>query len=105
MFAGSCIGVICLVISLEFLRRVQREYEAFNRRRDQKSPNTISRSTDRSVSSSEENSELGASKDNATVRITRGNRLGVARSEPARMMLLKRQLIRSALHMVQFGVA
>lgn len=24
MFAGSCIGVICLVISLEFLRRIQR---------------------------------------------------------------------------------
>ena len=27
MFAGSCIGVICLVILLEFLRRVQREYD------------------------------------------------------------------------------
>lgn len=29
MFAGSCIGVICLVIVLEFLRRVAREYDAF----------------------------------------------------------------------------
>lgn len=29
MFAGSCIGVICLVLSLEFLRRVAREYDAF----------------------------------------------------------------------------
>ena len=27
MFAGSCIGVICLVLSLEFLRRVAREYD------------------------------------------------------------------------------
>ncbi|BDD64207.1 hypothetical protein MAP00_009047 [Monascus purpureus] len=33
MFGGSCIGVICLVISLEFLRRVGREYDAFIVRR------------------------------------------------------------------------
>lgn len=29
MFAGSCIGVICLVISLDFLRRLQREYDLY----------------------------------------------------------------------------
>lgn len=29
MFAGSCIGVICLVLCLEFLRRIGREYDAF----------------------------------------------------------------------------
>ncbi|CAG7987068.1 unnamed protein product [Penicillium olsonii] len=29
MFAGSCIGVICLVISLEFLRRLGKEYDRF----------------------------------------------------------------------------
>lgn len=33
MFAGSCIGVICLVLCLEFLRRVGREYDAFILRR------------------------------------------------------------------------
>lgn len=33
MFAGSCIGVICLVLCLEFLRRVSREYDAFIIRR------------------------------------------------------------------------
>ncbi|KAJ5083589.1 hypothetical protein N7456_013016 [Penicillium angulare] len=27
MFAGSCIGVVCLVISLEFLRRLGKEYD------------------------------------------------------------------------------
>lgn len=27
MFAGSCIGIICLVIALEFFRRLQREYD------------------------------------------------------------------------------
>lgn len=29
MFAGSCIGVIILVIALEFVRRMQREYDRF----------------------------------------------------------------------------
>ncbi|KAJ5390001.1 uncharacterized protein N7496_001069 [Penicillium cataractarum] len=29
MFAGSCIGTICLVLCLEFLRRMGREYDAF----------------------------------------------------------------------------
>jgi copper transporter 1 len=28
MFAGSCIGVICLVLCLEFLRRAGREYDS-----------------------------------------------------------------------------
>nr|ADD92830.1 Tctr2 protein [Trichoderma reesei] len=29
MFAGSCIGVILLVIALEFLRRLSKEYDRF----------------------------------------------------------------------------
>lgn len=29
MFAGSCIGVICLVITLEFLRRLSKEYDQY----------------------------------------------------------------------------
>lgn len=33
MFAGSCIGTISLVLCLEFLRRVGREYDAFILRR------------------------------------------------------------------------
>lgn len=33
MFAGSCIGVVLLVLCLEFLRRVGREYDAFILRR------------------------------------------------------------------------
>ncbi|KAF9884316.1 Copper Transporter integral membrane protein that functions in high affinity copper transport [Aspergillus nanangensis] len=33
MFAGSCIGVICLVLCLEFLRRIGREYDQFIIRR------------------------------------------------------------------------
>lgn len=33
MFAGSCIGVICLVLSLELLRRLGRVYDSFIVRR------------------------------------------------------------------------
>jgi copper transporter 1 len=33
MFAGSCIATICLVLCLEFLRRMGREYDAFILRR------------------------------------------------------------------------
>jgi len=33
MFAGSCIGTICLVVCLEFLRRMGREFDAFILRR------------------------------------------------------------------------
>ncbi|KAL8825980.1 MAG: hypothetical protein Q9191_004077 [Dirinaria sp. TL-2023a] len=29
MFAGSCIGVVCLVCALEFLRRLSREYDRY----------------------------------------------------------------------------
>jgi copper transporter 1 len=29
MFAGSCIGVICLVIMLEFLRRLSKDYDRY----------------------------------------------------------------------------
>ena len=35
MFVGSCIGVICLVLLLEFLRRLQREYDRLIAREDQ----------------------------------------------------------------------
>lgn len=29
VFAGSCVGVICLVICLEFLRRLGKEYDCY----------------------------------------------------------------------------
>ena len=39
-FAGSCIGVVLLVMSLEFLRRAQREFDRYLARRQ---PTPISR--------------------------------------------------------------
>ncbi|KAJ5492647.1 hypothetical protein N7539_001393 [Penicillium diatomitis] len=40
-FAGSCIGVILLVISLEFLRRLGREFDAFILRRAHQRQSTL----------------------------------------------------------------
>ncbi|KAJ5693148.1 hypothetical protein N7462_002571 [Penicillium macrosclerotiorum] len=50
MFAGSCVGVICLVLCLELLRRVGREYDAFILRRAQLRKTYLSVSSSDSVS-------------------------------------------------------
>ena len=42
MFGGSCIGVIALVMLLEFIRRVQREYDAYVLRRSSSSSRHLS---------------------------------------------------------------
>ncbi|RMZ82785.1 hypothetical protein DV738_g1623, partial [Chaetothyriales sp. CBS 135597] len=107
MFAGSCIGVICLVITLEFLRRVQREYDAFTRRQDAHLFSVVGSvardGAEIGSSSSSGNSGLkhAASSGQQPVPAaftipTRGNR---------RTTLLIRQLIRSLIHMLQFAVA
>lgn len=102
MFAGSCIGVICLVISLEFLRRVQREYDGYVRRQDQKAYTASLNRTGSTPASSERGIEDGK---NASVD---SHPLGAptpTRPHIKRVTLLQRQLLRSLLHMLQFGVA
>lgn len=101
MFAGSCIGVICLVISLEFLRRGQREYEALLRRLDQKNAT-------RSLSDqgSQQNSESGEDGNGKYTAVNVQSRaVPTGGQPPSKAVLLQRQIIRSLLHMVQFGVA
>ena len=106
MFAGSCIGVICLVISLEFLRRVQREYNR-SIRRSRKSIATRTSIAASSSSSSSDDHEMirdrtplkGLAKSSERVE-RRSGALAVDRPT-----LFKRQLVRAAIHMVQFGVA
>ncbi|GAQ07175.1 copper transport protein CTR3 [Aspergillus lentulus] len=115
MFAGSCIGVICLVICLEFLRRVGREYDAFIVRRAHlrrqylsatASSQGLTRATDTDADASAENSQ----------ETTRGVQ-GVASKgapqticsafedkTPVRPTLIE-QLVRALLHMLQFAVA
>jgi solute carrier family 31 (copper transporter), member 1 len=108
MFAGSCIGVICLVISLEFLRRVQREYEAFIRRQDQKKDRQrllgqVNESQSTSESGEGRNDKrMGAQVIDRFISPTTSMNPG---PQPEKATLLQRQVIRSLLHMLQFGVA
>lgn len=72
MFAGSCIGVICLVLCLEFLRRVSREYDAFIIRRARLraqylSPLKSSQLQSQSQSQSQSSSLLAPERDEDTV--------------------------------------
>jgi copper transporter 1 len=100
MFAGSCIGVILLVMSLEFLRRTSKEYDAYLLRQHQRaSAASASTATDNSHSLSSEQ-EKGAG-------------VSVAISAPTTILKtttsfrpnVLQQAIRALLHMLQFAVA
>lgn len=77
MFAGSCIGVICLVLVLELLRRVGREYDAFILRRarltrmympgpsDAIDPPEVGNNTYQSVSTDDTASKYATTQDDA----------------------------------------
>lgn len=89
MFAGSCIGVILLVMSLEFLRRTVKEYDRYLIRKHSES----------------------------AVVMTTSQRSKTADTSPQRSLspvvpaaggfrpTILQQLIRAFLHMVQFAVA
>lgn len=115
MFAGSCIGVICLVICLEFLRRVGREYDAFIVRRAHlrrqylsatASTQGLTRATDADADASAENSQettrgvQGAASKGAPQTICSA----FEDKTPVRPTLIE-QLVRALLHMLQFAVA
>lgn len=116
MFAGSCIGVICLVCSLEFLRRLGKEYDRylvrqFERRSYQGAPSELS---DERLTN--ERSYQGAQSEGSDERLTDGRSSGGAKVfSVAAMRRLRRQgtfkpnvvqqFTRALLHMMQFGVA
>ena len=103
MFAASCIGVIALVVLLEFLRRLGREY-------DRKLHQGMSQQPIRRVSDDSATSDGHVMSEYANM-----NKEGTTRSRiipmhstsgrVTRTTLLGRQLIRSLLHMATFAVA
>ncbi|OAL27413.1 hypothetical protein AYO22_03688 [Fonsecaea multimorphosa] len=115
IFALSCIGVILLVISLEFLRRVQREYDGWIRRKDQR----ILASLATSAADGRHENGYGASPSSEQDADSARKTVSMMTSPPLperpllhqqhrtvdRMTLLQRQFVRSLIHMVQFGVA
>ena len=92
MFAGSCIGVILLVVALEFLRRAGKEYDRFlvsqhiHALAQQAQPAPVSASS----------SDAGKSPAQTTA--------ASVPPSPFRPNVLQ-QAIRALLHMVQFAVA
>lgn len=107
MFGGSCIGVICLVIVLEFLRRVGREYDAYivrrARVRRQIAASSAAALAAGSCSGSGGDGTPSSSSSNKGAHANVASAGGVDNS-PVRPNLLE-QLVRAVLHMAQFAVA
>ncbi|KAL6701228.1 Ctr copper transporter family domain-containing protein [Trichoderma pleuroticola] len=100
MFAGSCIGVVLLVIALEFLRRLSKEYDRFlikqhaAKFRDASAPTVVAATAANTAVKTG-----GESVKSQDVTRPAGNAM-----PPFRPNVLQ-QAIRALLHMVQFAVA
>ncbi|KAK2756958.1 Copper Transporter integral membrane protein that functions in high affinity copper transport [Arachnomyces sp. PD_36] len=106
MFAGSCIGVICLVIVLEFLRRVGREYDAYIVRRHNIHQQIRANSGSSSSSSPKQPTTTTtnpASSSNGLLALFSSGTGNLSNGQ-VRPTLFD-QLIRALLHMLQFAVA
>ncbi|KAF7959077.1 hypothetical protein EAE96_002594 [Botrytis aclada] len=93
MFAGSCIGVILLVMSLEFLRRASREYDRYIVRQAQNQHKHITSDVDVSTRIDEYDPQSTQTVV-ASQKITRNFRPH-----------LSQQIVRALFHMMQFAVA
>ena len=96
MFAGSCIGVILLVMSLEFLRRLSKEYDRYILRQYQRAA-TCAPVYQTHSQAGKTDSDNGS---NGNRALATGN-VVPATFRPNAIQ----QAIRATLHMVQFAVA
>ncbi|KAG8157960.1 hypothetical protein KVR01_012232 [Diaporthe batatas] len=96
MFAGSCIRVILLVMALEFLRRLGKEYDRLLVRNHQAA------SVGQSAAGASIASDRSLKNRNAQVSATRGISDGDTGGFRPSMF---EQAVRALLHMVQFAVA
>jgi copper transporter 1 len=93
MFAGSCIGVILLVMSLEFLRRLGKEYDRHILRQFQRQMFAGSASAAQSPGGKASSCELV------------GSGSGVSPMSTTFRPNMLQQFVRATLHMLQFAVA
>lgn len=102
MFAGSCIGVICLVVALEFLRRLGRDYDRHLKR--QSTNGRLPQQANQDDSSSDiqplASGSKGVHNANREIFNTRTRERQRAFSPS-----VLQQAARAAIHMIQFGVA
>lgn len=112
MFAGSCIGVICLVMSLAFLRRLHRTYDASIARSCRRRYESVTASAS-SVENNSTGSNSGSANDGGT-----SNSGKIQANHTSKQLLLSlgkkrvrfrpnllQQAVRAGLHMVEFAVA
>lgn len=101
MFAGSCVGILLLVIVLEGLRRAQRDFDSYGRRK--KNMMTLAKSDDatRLVSPMDKAQALEVN----TCTVSSSSSATATSAKARRSSRLGRQLVRALLHMVTFGVA
>jgi len=100
MFAGSCIGVVFLVMFLEFLRRLSKEYDRHLIRQHKRPNPDISCAPacqqDAKSASKESDPRSHSEESNKTLTVN-----GQAPFRPN----VCQQAVRATLHMLQFGVA
>ncbi|KAL8888059.1 MAG: hypothetical protein Q9215_004439 [Flavoplaca cf. flavocitrina] len=111
-FAGSCIGVICLVICLEFLRRLQREYDAYlvkqHRARNAQIHSSVhEKGPDTGHLTDIEANGMGKTDGNHVQVTSKSPESGsMASLKPQRLVpTIFQQAIRALIHMLQFSVA
>lgn len=100
-------------MAFEFLRRVQREVEMWNRQQDQNgsrrnaAARVVGYGTNESPGSERNAGVEELAKGGVKTRLTqRFETLAMKRRlKGSRLSMLRRQILRSMLHMVQFGVA
>ncbi|KAL2065078.1 hypothetical protein VTL71DRAFT_4218 [Oculimacula yallundae] len=104
MFAGCCIGVILLVMSLELLRRLGKEYDRFILRQYIRQQTSISNTNANLNCNSEAGNSPSSTDKDATVSCAPQSSRGGGGIAPFRPNIFQ-QMIRAALHMVSFTVA
>jgi copper transporter 1 len=100
MFAGSCIGVILLVILLEFLRRAGKDYDQYILRQHQRKFASVASA----ASSPSDSTDEGVGRRKEMVVMTKSLMGGSMSANVFRPTLLQ-QMVRAGLHMVAFAVA
>lgn len=97
-FAGSCIGVIFLVIALEFLRRTQREFDRYVRASNRQ------QALDRSSSDSGSGDATAVDAKGIAVRVRAFAHVHAGTPIGSSRLKLWQHMIRSLLYMLQFAV-
>ena len=95
MFAGSCIGVLLLVVALEALRRASLEYDAYIARSHQQKAASSPPSTARLEEASDPNNKASSTQSTTPL----------LQPQTSFTPNVFQQLVRAFLHMAQFAVA